>query len=531
MTGRASGDGAVVERLALGILRGAAMLAVASVTLGAQGATGKAVYDKWCAGCHGDTGAGDGPAAEYMLPRPRDFTKGIYQIRTTASGELPTDADLLRMVTDGMPGTAMPEWKSVLSDRERADVVTYIKSLSDFFKGAAPKVIAISKAPASSEATIAAGREVFKKLECFKCHGEQGRGDGNSAPTLKDDFDRPIRAADLSENWKFNGGTSVEEIYTRFRTGLDGTPMPSFSDALDAKVVTDEQLWHLAHWVRSLSPEKAPEVREVVRAGRVTGALPRTPNDSAWATAERFWIPLVGQIITKPRWFAPTVDGVWVQALHDEKQLTLRVTWHDPSRSPDPQWDEWLGRMRQTMTAVDSIPLSATQGPDRLTVLFPTRVSDAERPYFLGGDRKNPVYAWRWTSAPDKLDVGRLSGLGNFAAGATSDVTHAAVFDHGEWRLQLTRSLVPNDTSAVPGFAPGVAIPIAFVAADGSSGEDEIRASIGAWYAIYLDVPTPPRVYVAPAATMLLTAGLGVLVVARARRRERGNRRTTQEES
>jgi len=146
MTGRASGDGIFVDCLALGILRGAALIAVASVTLGAQGATGKAVYDKWCAGCHGDTGAGDGPGSEYMLPRPRDFTKGIYQIRSTASGELPTDADLLRMVTEGMPGTAMPEWKSVLTDRERADVVTYIKSLSDFFKGAAPKAIAISAA-------------------------------------------------------------------------------------------------------------------------------------------------------------------------------------------------------------------------------------------------------------------------------------------------------------------------------------------------------------------------------------------------
>jgi DMSO reductase family type II enzyme heme b subunit len=284
--------------------------------------------------------------------------------------------------------------------------------------------------------------------------------------------------------------------------------------------------------VRSLSPEKAPEVREVVRASRVTGALPRTPDDSAWAAAERFWIPLVGQVITKPRWFAPTVDGVWVQALHDGKQLTMRVTWHDPSRSPDPDWDEWLGRMSKTMTAVDSIPLGATQGPDRLTVQFPTRVTDdAERPYFLGGDRKRPVYAWRWKSAPDQVEEGRLTGLGHFMAGATSGVTHAAVFDHGEWRLQLTRALVPRDTSAVPSFAAGTAIPIAFFAADGSSGEDDIRSSIGAWYAIYLDVPTPPRVYVAPAATMLLTAGLGVLVVARAQRRERGTRRATKEET
>src|ERR1041384_297 len=68
---------------------------------------GKTVYVKWCAGCHGDTGAGDGPAAHYMLPRPRDFTGAVFKIRTTASGQLPTDADLMRAIDDGLFGTAM----------------------------------------------------------------------------------------------------------------------------------------------------------------------------------------------------------------------------------------------------------------------------------------------------------------------------------------------------------------------------------------------------------------------------------------
>ena len=60
--------------------------------LSAQDTTkGEAIYEKWCAGCHGDTGAGDGPAAAYMLPRPRNFTGAVYKIRTTASGQLPTE--------------------------------------------------------------------------------------------------------------------------------------------------------------------------------------------------------------------------------------------------------------------------------------------------------------------------------------------------------------------------------------------------------------------------------------------------------
>jgi hypothetical protein len=45
---------------------------------------------------------------------------------------------------------------------------------------------------------------------------------------------------------------------------------------------------------------------------------------------------------------------------------------------------------------------------------------------------------------------------------------------------------------------------------------------VSTWYAVYLDVPTPTRVFVAPLATIALSAGLGMLLVTRAQRRERG---------
>src|SRR3712207_3120789 len=168
--------------------------------LAAQAAPrGKAVYDKWCAGCHGDTGAGDGPAAAYMLPRPRDFTRGVYKIRSTASGEIPTDADLRHVIDEGMPATAMPDWKNLLDGRERDDLVAYVKSFYDQFASSQAKPLQFGDAPGSSDAAIADGRATYQKLECFKCHGQQGRGDGASAPTLKDDWDFPIRAADLTE--------------------------------------------------------------------------------------------------------------------------------------------------------------------------------------------------------------------------------------------------------------------------------------------------------------------------------------------
>jgi DMSO reductase family type II enzyme heme b subunit len=493
----------------------------APVLLAQDAQRGKPVYERWCAGCHGETGAGDGEAAAFMLPRPRDFRRGDYQIRTTASGELPTDADLRRVIDLGMPGTAMAAWAKRLNEQQRNDLAAYLKTFSRFFEGASPEPIEFGRAPRRSDEGLAEGERVFQQLECFRCHGDQGRGDGPSAPTLTDDWDFPIRAADLTEPWSFNGGSTVEDIYRRFRTGLNGTPMPSYSDVLESGLVTEEQLWRVAQYVRSLAPPGTPRVREVIRAQLAEGALPAGPTDGAWEAVQRFYVPLVGQIAVKPRWFAPTVDGVWVQAVHDGRELALRLEWNDPSRSPDPAWQEWVVRIAATMTDADG-PVDATQGPDRMVVQFPLRLSDGmERPYFLGGSARGPVYQWRWASAPDRVEEGSATGLGSFVPFARGPlVTHAAAFEHGRWRLQLTRALAPSDTVALA-FQPGRAVPVAFFAADGSSGEAGPRGSISAWYQVYLDVPTPATAFVTPIVAMLLTAGLGIVVIVRAQQRGR----------
>jgi mono/diheme cytochrome c family protein len=485
-------------------------------------ARGKAVYEKWCAGCHGDDGSGNGEAAAFMLPRPRDFTRAVYQVRSTATGELPTAADLMRVVEEGMPGTAMPGWRTRLSAQDRGDVIAYIKSFSRFFQGASPAPFEIGGPPRMTAEGVAEGGRIYRELECFKCHGDRGRGDGSSAPTLTDDWDYPIRAANLTQGWNFNGGGEVEQIYRRLRTGLDGTPMPSFSDVLDAEVITEEQLWRVAQYLRTLSPERPP-VREVIRAVRVVGALPAGPDDTAWSAVPPAWVPLVGQIVVKPRWFSPRVDGLWVRAAHDGQALALLVSWSDPSRSPDPTWQEWTDRVAATMTAVDGA-VPATQGPDRLHVQFPLRVTDGmERPYFLGGDTRRPTYQWQWTSTPDAVTEGRATGLGTFSETAAAEVTHVARFADGEWRVQLARALVLADTTIAPTFTVGTPIPIAFYAADGSDGEDSMRGAVSAWYAIYPDVPTASTVYVVPVVAALVTAGLGGLVVVRAQRRAAGN--------
>ena len=152
---------------------------IATALEGQDVARGQEVYEQWCSQCHGSEGAGDGSAAEYMIPRPRDFTTGLFQIRTTGSGELPTDADILRVINQGMPGTTMPAWEEDLPQADREALVAYIKTFSQFFESlGAPEPLEFSGAPDSSPERIAEGRLFYDSIECFQCHGPAGRGNG-----------------------------------------------------------------------------------------------------------------------------------------------------------------------------------------------------------------------------------------------------------------------------------------------------------------------------------------------------------------
>src|SRR3989454_2510002 len=486
---------------------------------------GKHVYQKWCAGCHGDNGAGDGQGARHMIPPPRDFTGAIYQIRSTPSGQLPADADLLRSIDEGLPGTAMPGWKTRLSDRQRRDVLAYIKTFSSFFADTTqrPQPIAYGSAPGGGGGAEAlkVGRQFYDSIGCRKCHGDQGRGDGPSAPTLKDDAGHPIFAANLHENWRFNGGGTVEDIYHRLRTGLDGTPMPSFSDLVENKFLTDEQLWRVAQYVRSLSPKEAPVVRDVVHAP-LTKTLAHAPDDSAWTSVDVYWFPLVGQVIHKERWFAPAVTGVWVKAVHTADSIALRVVWDDRSESPDTSWLTFVGRVFKTLDGDDSTREQAAAWPDQLIVQFPVSIpSGMERPYFLMGSASAPVYQWRWSSAARTAPVAALArGIDRFdpLAGGSGPAAQA-VYDHGQWRGGFFPAPPFTPNAAPPPLPPRPGLPPAFFASDGSNGEHGSRMAISTWYFLALDEPVPARVFISPVLAMVLTLGLGMLVVWRAQQK------------
>jgi mono/diheme cytochrome c family protein len=208
---------------------------------------GRAVYEAHCVECHGASGKGDGPSAALLVPRPRDFSTARYKIRSTETGSVPTDDDLVQSVRQGLYGTAMPAWDRVLPDGDIRAVVGYIKTLSAQFAAAPPKAIAPGPSVPSSPDSIARGTGVYDRMQCAKCHGTDGRGTGAIARDFQDDWNQTLHAADLTEPWTFHGGATARDLYLRFRAGMAGTPMPSFDEA-----ASDRELWDLANYVVSL---------------------------------------------------------------------------------------------------------------------------------------------------------------------------------------------------------------------------------------------------------------------------------------
>jgi cytochrome c oxidase cbb3-type subunit 2 len=217
-------------------------------------AKGKAIYERSCLLCHGAKGEGDGPAAffiaSYGAPRPQNLRMGNFKFRSTPYGILPTDADLFRTVTRGVPGF-MPTFRG-LTEEERWAVIYYVKSFNPKFQEADPQraEIEIGTPSRPSRGHLALGRKLYHEAGCGNCHGEDGKGDGPSVPTLKDYRGFHIPPADLTRPSSFKNGSKPEDIYRTIMTGLTGTPMISFASVFAGR---EDKVWHLVHYILSLS--------------------------------------------------------------------------------------------------------------------------------------------------------------------------------------------------------------------------------------------------------------------------------------
>jgi mono/diheme cytochrome c family protein len=233
-------------------------------------ADGKMNYRRYCAGCHGEYGDGNGENAVWLDPKPRDFTIATFKCRSTLTGTLPVDEDLFNTIARGLTNSNMPVW-STFTKQERADLVAYIKIFSPRWgKEKAGDPIKIPAEPPITIDSISHGKALFTKLECWKCHGPHGEGDGPSAATLTDSKDQPIRPYNFAlgkNDSRFKCGNTNQDIYKIFMTGVDGTPMPSFAD-----VIQPNDAWDLVHFLRTLQVHRKSKENEVLSAAH--GVIP-----------------------------------------------------------------------------------------------------------------------------------------------------------------------------------------------------------------------------------------------------------------
>jgi DMSO reductase family type II enzyme heme b subunit len=452
---------------------------------------GKAVYELKCLLCHGEKGDGKGPAAELLLPKPRDFTSGLYKIRTTVN-RTPTDEDIFQIVTEGMPGTSMPGW-AVLPEKDRWNVVAYIKAFAGDKLKEEPKKVELPKDVSSSADSIKRGKEMYEAIECHKCHGNEGRADGPSRGELKDEWGHPVPPANLAKRWNFRGGHSRTDIATRIANGVLGTPMPAFLDAVEKP----EDIWHLTNFIVALGPEP-PRYATLVTVSGVTEAIPDDPNAELWTKIAPNQIPLMGQVIVDPRNFNPVIDLVSVRAAYNDTEIAFHLTWDDPSNTTK-------GDGKATF-------------PDAISLQFPPQITaGTERPSFLMGDDSEAVYLMRWEADKGAIEA-KANGPTKIAGIKGSEVAGKVVYDNGQYRLVMKRPLAVQGTDR-PTFQPAVFTPVAFQAWDGGAGEAGTRMSLTSWYYLRLEEPQSNRKFVIPPVVALLTLAAMVLIVRAARSR------------
>jgi mono/diheme cytochrome c family protein len=246
---------------------------------------GARVYERNCVQCHGVSGDGNGPAAGYLTPRPRDYRRGIFKFTSTPYGSKPRREDLLRTVTRGITGTSMPSFRR-MPKRDLESVVDYVLALThrgelevlladhaenegELDDAAADELAAVvlkrweqaggemvepaTKMPPLTPESVAAGAAAFQKRECFKCHGRDGRGGlAGGIEVGTDAWGHKAAAADLTSGM-LHGGQKPLDIYRRIHAGINGTPMPTFKDVFAAEPDT---IWNLTHYVLHLADQR-----------------------------------------------------------------------------------------------------------------------------------------------------------------------------------------------------------------------------------------------------------------------------------
>lgn len=506
---------------------------------------GRALFAKQCTICHGDQGDGTGKFAYLMNPRPRNFQQGNFKLSTTQN-QIPTEEDLLRTISRGMPGSAMPPWdhlplsdlqalaryvKQIHLDAATAEATKNAGSVAEAAELIAKRTqpgpaLSVPPEPAFDDLHWFRGRRIYLEA-CASCHGADGNPVADAVKFDNEGYPVPPRSF---VNGIFKGGNEGHQLYARVVKGIKGTPMPSSEG-----VYKDDEVWDLIHYVESLARVGAQE-RAQLRQGtlvapKVVGALPPGPTDSAWNQARPLYVGLT------PLWWTENrVEGLVVQAMHNETELALRISWLDVT--PDDRavrQDEFRDAVAVQFALSSDPPFymgsagehggvniwmwkadrqkNITGGYQDVDSAFPNRVVDQYPvPALLGADlmaserphgvitEHNSEFVTAWgagnlVASPQlKTPVECLVARGpGTLAGKPANVQFVegqAVYERGVWYVQMQRSLnLPHehDEADERAFRPGDYLPISFAIWNGSAGDRDGKKNISIWQKLVIE--------------------------------------------
>lgn len=482
---------------------------------------GQAVYEQHCVACHGRNGDGNGPAAVWLFPKPRDFSAGLFKIQSTPAGFLPTDEDLFQTVTRGMPGSSMPSF-IYLKEQDRRAVTQYIKHLTAYVNESGQRINRFDEATAKNQLgqpipvppeppvtfeALTQGKELFVKLQCVTCHGETGAGDGPTAPTLKDHWGLPLPPRDFNTG-SFRGGSRGSDLYLRIATGLAGTPMPPFGEG----TITPEERWSLVLYIQSLR-RKDVEINDIlapedaiIRAVKASQQLPLDPTDPAWERLDPTRVPL------NPLWPEPDpIPAVAVRAMHDGQQVVLLLQWRD--------------------AIANGAPIRVQDFQDAAALQFSL---NGATPFLGMGDANNPVNIWQWKAGwqqeadgqrpdvqaiyasmhvdvyfdatplyrtaesagnllasptrPSPIEDANARGFGTLTTqpAGSQNVRGKGIWRDGHWNVVFARELKSNEADDVK-LSPGQPAPVAFAVWDGEHRDRNGKKLVSNWYQLLLE--------------------------------------------
>ncbi len=393
---------------------------------------GQKLFNGHCAPCHGINGDAEAWGSSFIYPRARDFTSGMFKFRSTGSGEPPTDEDLIFIIKNGNPGTAMPKHGDRFSEEEMTAIIEYIKLFNEETFEMEPDVFEIGDPPEPTPELIAAGREVFMNAKCFECHGMHGRGDGIKGwqDNFKDDWGYRIWPANLQHPWELRNGARTQDLWRSISTGLDGTPMASYSDAYSV-----DERWALSTYLKSIQWEQ--DLEQPLQISLVD-KTPTDTYDPVWDSVDYMDITMGGKKLFGFG-VVPRVTNARLRGVYNKSEFALMVEWID----------------KKPNKADDNKP------PDSLAVYIPI---------YSAVDAISNINLWNWRSSDDQTYEMAGKTDAQMKKQKNNDIKAISSYKDGIYRVILTRNMKTSDSSDIK-FEPGKTIKVKIRARDGEFHE------------------------------------------------------------